>query len=455
MKKYYLLFLINLLLITSFSVQGTPLAKDYIVANIIENIEFKKIDDSGQIVIKLSSINTPFEIYSPKQGQIDITFPNALIANKELAINWDVVDFATGVKTIKTIPEKFSTLITIQVEKDFHYYYYQINDELTIIPLSRNKITRDQVGLNINQQIDLATLLKKLFDYQPLILTRTFSNKNLSIKAHTALSYPLKAVLNKYNLEQKQIDDNIFIGSKGTLQTILRFKEKKFPIKYIEAYQLLHLYKKIHPLDVNYIRVTPYNNTIIAALPKEQLISLQKFIKQYDRPIEQIQLKSYIIETTLDILKELQTNQTWQTNLPELLQQYSKINKLKIIAAPKVTTYSKEKAAIMKDNFIGCDECFSEEYNKLLSEYINRDKLFALKITPKLLNKQQVELIIHSSISYKTNAAQRELKEKNTRKVTTLNKFLIVYDFIDLEKNINNKITVVFIKPTIFIEKYN
>lgn len=199
------------------------------------------------------------------------------------------------------------------------------------------------------------------------------------------------------------------------------YQEKVFQILYADAKAIRSLFlvtkltnnpRKVEGsqwifAETTDIRADPRRNTIIAQLPDEQFILLDKIIAEFDKPNLMFSLDIYILEVTADYAEYLKKNVDilQAEQLENLLNTMQQQGKGKIFGRPRVLTENKKIATIIPSQNLGCCSCAEEELKQFFREAEQRrdEPRFSFEVMPELLKSSQIKLDLIVKITEKTD----------------------------------------------------
>src|SRR5882757_1588755 len=225
----------------------------------IRTIDFRRgADGTGRVIVQLTDPRTPVNVRQEGQ-QIVVDFAGTVMP-KNLMRRYDVMDFATPVRTVDAVRVEGSSRLVISSQGDFEQLAYQSDNQYTveIKPSTKRtagaeekkEYTGERLTLNF-QDIDVRSVLQLLADTsgQNIVVSDSVSG-NLTLRLQNVpWDQALDIVLRTKGLDKRRQDNVIIIGPTEELAT----REKAELAAHKEVQELSPVRSEY--LQVNYAKV--------------------------------------------------------------------------------------------------------------------------------------------------------------------------------------------------------
>jgi len=302
--------------------------------NAITGIDFRRGErGEGRVMVTLSNPSAVVDMRE-EGGQILVDFLNSTLPD-ELARRLDVLDFATPIKTVDTLPQGNGVRMKITPIGDYEHLAYQSDNLMTIEvkPLSKAQqeemkkkkfgYTGERLSLNF-QDIEVRAVLQLIADFTGLNLVASDTvsgNVTLRLK-NVPWDQAMDIILRSKGLSMRQDGNVIMVAPTEEIATREKLE--------LEAQQQI---SELSPLrtefvQVNYakasdvagliqaegaslmsergtVSVDARTNTLLVQDTSERLSDIRDLVTKLDIPIRQVLIDTRIVIASEDFSKEL------------------------------------------------------------------------------------------------------------------------------------------------------
>ncbi len=301
----------------------------------IENIDFRRgVGGEGRILVTLSDPSVAVNL-DKQAGNVVVDFQGTNLPD-ELNRRLDVIDFATPVREIDTMPTANGAhMVITTTTAEYDYLAYQSDEQLTIEfkPLSKKEqeakkkdkfgYTGERLSLNF-QDIEVRAVLQLIADFTGLNMVASDSvtgNVTLRLK-NVPWDQALDIILKSKGLGMRKEGNVISIAPVGEIAArekleleASRQKEELAPLEtdfvqvnYAKASELANLIKaKENNLlsGRGSVTIDERTNTLIIQDVAESLASVRDMVEKLDIPVRQVLIESRIVNADESFAKDL------------------------------------------------------------------------------------------------------------------------------------------------------
>ena len=300
----------------------------------IDNIDFRRGDQGeARIIVKLTDPSTPVSVRE-ESNRIFVDFGGAALP-QALMQRYDVVDFATPVRTIDATRDPTGTRLVITASGKFDQVAYQSDNMFTLEvkpPMAdpdaaprEKEYTGDRLTLNF-QDIETRAVLQIIADFTSMNVVVSDTVKgNVTLRLQNVpWDQALDIILKSKGLAMRSNGNVVMIAPSAELAerekqelesqrkveelTILRAEFVQ--INYAKASEIVELLKnKDNSLlsTRGSVTVDERTNTLLVMDTEERLADIRRMIRRLDIPVRQVLIESRIVVASDDYSRELGT----------------------------------------------------------------------------------------------------------------------------------------------------
>ena len=300
----------------------------------IDNIDFRRGDQGeARIIVKLTDPSTPVSVRE-ESNRIFVDFGGAALP-QALMQRYDVVDFATPVRTIDATRDPTGTRLVITASGKFDQVAYQSDNMFTLEvkpPMAdpdaaprEKEYTGDRLTLNF-QDIETRAVLQIIADFTSMNVVVSDTVKgNVTLRLQNVpWDQALDIILKSKGLAMRSNGNVVMIAPSAELAerekqelesqrkveelTILRAEFVQ--INYAKASEIVELLKNkdnslLSPRGS--VTVDERTNTLLVMDTEERLADIRRMIRRLDIPVRQVLIESRIVVASDDFTRELGT----------------------------------------------------------------------------------------------------------------------------------------------------
>lgn len=298
----------------------------------ITDIDFRRgKNGQGQIVIGLSRPDLTINS-EDKNGSVVVDFIDAQLP-RNLAKEFNVLDFATPVTKFITSSGKNNAKLTIDISGEYSSLAYQIGNVYTVevtpvtaeekLAAKKKIFTGEKLTLNF-QNIDVRAVLQILADFtgRNLVTSDTVTG-SLTLRLKNvpwdqALSIILSArglgmredgnVLRVAPVEELAAQERLELESKQQISELAPLHTEFISINYAKATDIVALLKSPETnmlTERGNITLDERTNTILLNDTTEKITEIKKIIHRLDIPVKQVLIEARIVNASTDFNKKL------------------------------------------------------------------------------------------------------------------------------------------------------
>ena len=298
----------------------------------VENIDFRRGDlGEGRIIVKLSDPSTPVSVRE-ESSKIYVDFGGATIP-PNLMQRYDVVDFATPVRTIDATRDPSGTRLVIQASGKYEQLAYQ-SDNLFTLEVKppqadpdaspRDKeYTGDRLTLNF-QDIETRAVLQIIADFTSMNVVVSDAVKgNVTLRLQNVpWDQALDLILKSKGLGMRSNGNVVLIApaaeiaerekqeleSQRKVEELSNLRAEFVQINYTKAGEMLDLLKSKDNSLLSArgnVSVDTRTNTLLVMDTEERLADIRRMIRRLDVPVRQVLIESRVVVASDDFSREL------------------------------------------------------------------------------------------------------------------------------------------------------
>ncbi|PHS72756.1 MAG: pilus assembly protein PilQ [Cycloclasticus sp.] len=305
----------------------------------VRGIDFRRGEEGeGRVLVSLTNASSIVDI--KQEGNKVIVDIKDTILPAELANRYDVLDFATPVKTIDATSTANGTRLSITPIGLYEFLSYQMDGLLAIefrpltkaeeAELAANKFpyTGEKLSLNF-QSIEVRSVLQLLADFTNMNLVASDSvGGNVTLRLNNVPSdQALDIILKSKGLAKRVVGNVMMVGPQAEVaaQERIELEAKKqvielspllsefFEISYAKASSLASVLRSQGASNQNTrlisnrggVSVDARTNTLIVQETAEKLVEIRTIIERLDRPVRQVMVESRIVIANDDFTRDL------------------------------------------------------------------------------------------------------------------------------------------------------
>ncbi len=298
----------------------------------IENIDFRRGDlGEGRIIVKLSDPSTPVSVRE-ESNKIYVDFGGASIP-PNLMQRYDVVDFATPVRTIDATRDPSGTRLVIQASGKFEQLAYQSDNMFTLEvkpPLAdpdaspRDKeYTGDRLTLNF-QDIETRAVLQIIADFTSMNVVVSDAVKgNVTLRLQNVpWDQALDLILKSKGLGMRSNGNVVLIApaaeiaerekqeleSQRKVEELSNLRAEFVQINYAKAAEMVDLLKSKENSLLSArgnVTVDTRTNTLLVMDTEERLADIRRMLRRLDVPVRQVLIEARVVVASDDFSREL------------------------------------------------------------------------------------------------------------------------------------------------------
>ncbi len=297
----------------------------------INAIDFRRGDDGqGRVIVKLSSQNvvTDTRLVGKK---VIVDFMNTALPSG-LAKRYDVLDFATPVKSIDAKATAGYTRLVVTMRDDFEHLAFQADKQFTLEvkpPQTNQKIggvdgeyIGDKLSLNF-QDIEVRAVLQLIADFTGLNMVASDTvtgNLTLRLK-NVPWDQALEIILRTKGLAMRQEGNVILVApseevaarekmeleSQRQLEDLEAIRTELIQVNYAKATELVNLLSDGEGLlsARGKVTVDERTNTLLVSDITEKRENIRELIGRLDVPIRQVMIDSRIVIASSNFSRDL------------------------------------------------------------------------------------------------------------------------------------------------------
>jgi type IV pilus assembly protein PilQ len=298
----------------------------------VENIDFRRGDlGEGRIIVKLSDPSTPVSVRE-ESSKIYVDFGGATIP-PNLMQRYDVVDFATPVRTIDATRDPSGTRLVIQASGKYEQLAYQSDNMFTLEvkppqadpdASPRDKeYTGDRLTLNF-QDIETRAVLQIIADFTSMNVVVSDAVKgNVTLRLQNVpWDQALDLILKSKGLGMRSNGNVVLIApaaeiaerekqeleSQRKVEELSNLRAEFVQINYAKAAEMLDLLKSKDNSLLSArgnVSVDARTNTLLVMDTEERLADIRRMIRRLDVPVRQVLIESRVVVASDDFSREL------------------------------------------------------------------------------------------------------------------------------------------------------
>ncbi len=301
----------------------------------IEDIDFRRGENGeGRVIVKLSDPNIPIDM-GFEGGKVVINFIDAQLPSN-LDRKLDVIDFATPVKEIDTMPNGNNIKMAISAAtEDYDHLAYQSENQYIIEfkPLTKEEkeeqkkdkfgYTGERLSLNF-QNIEVRAILQLIADFTGLnMVTSDAVGGNVTLRLkNVPWDQALDIILRSRGLGMRQSGNVIMVAPSEELAARERLEleanrqvEELAPLRtefvsinYADASDLMGLIAAEENnllSERGNVSIDARTNTLIIQDVSASLESIRELIEELDVPVRQVLIESRIVNADESFAKDI------------------------------------------------------------------------------------------------------------------------------------------------------
>lgn len=301
----------------------------------IEDIDFRRGENGeGRVIVKLSNSNIPIDM-GFEGGKIVVNFIDAQLPSN-LDRKLDVIDFATPVKEIDTMPNGNNIKMAISaVTEDYDHLAYQSENQYIIEfkPLTKEEkeeqnkdkfgYTGERLSLNF-QNIEVRAILQLIADFTGLnMVTSDAVSGNVTLRLkNVPWDQALDIILRSRGLGMRQSGNVIMVAPSEELAARERLEleanrqvEELAPLRtefvsinYADAADLMGLIAAEENnllSERGNVSIDARTNTLIIQDVSASLEAIRELIEELDVPVRQVLIESRIVNADESFAKDI------------------------------------------------------------------------------------------------------------------------------------------------------
>lgn len=301
----------------------------------IEDIDFRRGENGeGRVIVRLSNSNIPIDM-GFEGGKIVVNFIDAQLPSN-LDRKLDVIDFATPVKEIDTMPNGNNIKMAISaVTEDYDHLAYQSENQYIIEfkPLSKEEkeeqkkdkfgYTGERLSLNF-QNIEVRAILQLIADFTGLnMVTSDAVSGNVTLRLkNVPWDQALDIILRSRGLGMRQSGNVIMVAPSEELAARERLEleanrqvEELAPLRtefvsinYADAADLMSLIQAEENnllSERGNVSMDARTNTLIVQDVSSSLEAIRELIEELDVPVRQVLIESRIVNADESFAKDI------------------------------------------------------------------------------------------------------------------------------------------------------
>lgn len=300
----------------------------------IENIDFRRGEQGeARIIVKLTDPSTPVSVRE-ESNRIFVDFGGAALP-QALMQRYDVVDFATPVRTIDATRDPTGTRLVITASGKFDQVAYQSDNMFTLEvkpPMAdpdaaprEKEYTGDRLTLNF-QDIETRAVLQIIADFTSMNVVVSDTVKgNVTLRLQNVpWDQALDIILKSKGLAMRSNGNVVMIApsaelaerekqeleSQRKVEELTMLRAEFVQINYAKAAEIVALLKnKDNTLlsSRGSVTVDERTNTLLIMETEERLADIRRMIRRLDIPVRQVLIESRIVVANDDFTRELGT----------------------------------------------------------------------------------------------------------------------------------------------------
>lgn len=313
--------------------------------NSVQDVDFSRGENGeGVISIMLANSDTPLDV-TRKGSTIVLSLYRTALPDA-LDRNLDVIDFATPVKSIDSVSDGGTTVITIEAGGEFDYLAYQTNNKYIVsvqaltadeqdAQRTKFKFSGEKLSLNF-QDIEVRSVLQLIADFTDLNLVASDTvTGSITIRLQNVpWDQALEIILRAKGLDKRQQGNVLMVAptaeiaeqeralveANKQLEELAPLVTEFIRIRYADAGQLFDLFDTDEgsggdtegggsTASILSARgsaiVDERTNTIVLTDVQSKIDEFRILIKALDIPIRQVEIEARIVFASTDFRKEI------------------------------------------------------------------------------------------------------------------------------------------------------
>jgi len=300
----------------------------------IENIDFRRGDQGeARIIVKLTDPSTPVSVRE-ESNRIFVDFGGASLP-QALLQRYDVVDFATPVRTIDATRDPTGTRLVITASGKFDQVAYQSDNMFTLEvkpPMAdpdaaprEKEYTGDRLTLNF-QDIETRAVLQIIADFTSMNVVVSDTVKgNVTLRLQNVpWDQALDIILKSKGLAMRANGNVVMIApsaelaerekqeleSQRKVEELTVLRAEFVQINYAKATEIVTLLKSKENSLLSLrgsVTVDERTNTLLVMDTEDRLADIRRMIRRLDIPVRQVLIESRIVVASDDFTRELGT----------------------------------------------------------------------------------------------------------------------------------------------------
>jgi len=303
-------------------------------ADQLKGIDFRRgAQGEGRIVVNLTNPNAAIDMH--QQGdKIVVDFLNSSAPDK-LIKRYDVLDFATPVRTIDLFRKNHAVRMVIDAKSPYEHLAYQTKEAFTVEvkPVSKKQeeaakkeefgYTGKKLSLNF-QNIEVRAALQIIADFTNLnMVTSDSVNGNLTLRLQNVpWDQALDIILKTKGLAMRKMGNVILVApaaeiaahekqeleSKKQIQQLAPLHSELIQVNYAKASDITKILKaKGNSVmsERGNVTIDERTNTLLVQDTDDKLVEIRKLISKLDVPVRQVLIESRIVIANNDFSRDL------------------------------------------------------------------------------------------------------------------------------------------------------
>ena len=305
----------------------------------IRDLQFQRgPNGEGRLVLQLSDPSVDVNVFS-ESGDVKVEFIDTEVPERLLR-NYDVVDFATPVQSVKVNSTERGATMTLKTAGDFDYLAYQADGEyvVSVKPLSKAEqeerrsefdFVGERISLNF-QDIEVRAVLQLIADFTGLnlVASDTVSGRITLRLKNVPWDQALELVLKTKGLDKRQVGNVLMVApaaeiaererqeieANKQIAELAPLRSEFIRIRYAKASEVVNLFNAGSEDGGTLISsrgsviVDQRTNSLIVTETSDKLQEIRLLIDQVDIPIRQVMIEARIVIAQSDLEKELGIN---------------------------------------------------------------------------------------------------------------------------------------------------
>jgi type IV pilus assembly protein PilQ len=298
----------------------------------IENIDFRRGElGEGRIIVKLTDPSTPVSVRE-ESNRIYVDFGGAQIP-PNLMQRYDVVDFATPVRTIDATRDPAGTRLVVTASGKYEQLAYQ-SDNLFTLEVKPPQVdpdasprdkeyTGDRLTLNF-QDIETRAVLQIIADFTSLNVVVSDAVKgNVTLRLQNVpWDQALDIILKSKGLAMRKNGNVVLIApaaeiaerekqdleSQRKVEELSNLRAEFIQVNYAKAADVVALLKSKENSLLSArgnVTVDARTNTLLVSDTEERLADIRRLVRKLDVPVRQVLIESRIVVAGDDFSREL------------------------------------------------------------------------------------------------------------------------------------------------------